>query len=531
MKRNSYFFRLLTALLAALLMPGMSAAQAGGKVIQRPDQTFTVGVYRTAGVERMPGTEIKEFKNDPQNIVWAYMTGAIAGDKVGQATLELVEYDTDTDTTYKSRIHVTVVPMDRELDWGKCVVPLEGTYAVGDTFQLVIPCTRNGQPVPIIYSSNHPEVASVDSNGLVRMLSPGTVQITYRAADSVDAFSSTFNVYEGDPAERDMVWRTMYDPADPGERLLMYKSPSTDSGVVFRLAPFATMAGGFHVLKKDDTWCKVSYQGVTGYIKTEELYAEYLSGKQTRTITTPCVMYTQAPNIGTVSLYASAQNRSTAIKKYPNGVAVTVVEIAETWANGGGVAKVQVEDMTGYMLIGQLSAIRLNGTADSAASAGTAGTGASAVMVVRTGNADPLKLRARASQDARILGKYKNGTLVSVHEKASGWARVTVNGQEGYMMLKFLADAATAQAEAKPQPEQAAQPAKESPAAAPARGTATVTHPNGTFVNLRSGPHTDYKVLVQVPHGAQVTILSQDQYWSRIQYGDTVGYMVSRYLK
>ena len=65
----------------------------------------------------------------------------------------------------------------------------------------------------------------------------------------------------------------------------------------------------------------------------------------------------------------------------------------------------------------------------------------------------------------------------------------------------------------------------------PAASLRTVTHPMGSFVYLRSGPHTDYKALAEIRHGTQVEVLQAGEYWSKIRVNGLEGYMVSNYLK
>ena len=58
-----------------------------------------------------------------------------------------------------------------------------------------------------------------------------------------------------------------------------------------------------------------------------------------------------------------------------------------------------------------------------------------------------------------------------------------------------------------------------------------VSHPAGTFVNLRSAPNMNQNnVLVRVPHGTSVTIVSPGPDWCKVQYGGTTGYMMTYFL-
>ena len=64
-------------------------------------------------------------------------------------------------------------------------------------------------------------------------------------------------------------------------------------------------------------------------------------------------------------------------------------------------------------------------------------------------------------------------------------------------------------------------------------GTATVVHPRGSFVYLRSSRSTDStaNVLAKVPSGSFVEILSWDVWYCKVRYSGIVGYMVTSYLQ
>ena len=59
-------------------------------------------------------------------------------------------------------------------------------------------------------------------------------------------------------------------------------------------------------------------------------------------------------------------------------------------------------------------------------------------------NGGALKLRAKASSNADILGTYATGTLVNVLDDSNKtWYHVEVNGKTGYMMAKYLEEVTT----------------------------------------------------------------------------------------
>ena len=127
---------------------------------------------------------------------------------------------------------------------------------------------------------------------------------------------------------------------------------------------------------------------------------------------------------------------------------------------------------------------------------------------VRTGNSGRLNLRAQANTNSRVLGRYDNGTPVTILQQGTGWCYVQVDGQTGYMMTKYLSVGSVATTKQ------------------------VVNNNGGTYVNLRTTPQkTSGNVNVRVPVGSTVTLLSWGQEWSQVTYGSYSGYMMSWFLK
>ena len=139
-------------------------------------------------------------------------------------------------------------------------------------------------------------------------------------------------------------------------------------------------------------------------------------------------------------------------------------------------------------------------------------------MYVCTANKGSLRLRYQPTTDSAVAGNYAYGTAVTVLNRSDSWAYVNVNGATGFMMLRHLAYT---------------QPAPPSPPApTPPVGTATVVHPRGSYVNLRSSRTTDTNanILARVPSGTVVDVLVWDVWYTTITYNGITGYMVSSYL-
>ncbi len=129
--------------------------------------------------------------------------------------------------------------------------------------------------------------------------------------------------------------------------------------------------------------------------------------------------------------------------------------------------------------------------------------GASAENEIRVITAGTLNLRADASTESEILGKYGWGTEVEVLGFNGNWAYVNVGGQSGYMYTQYLGSHDVL------------------------RHTRYV-NTNTRGLNLRSKPNGD--ILGSYPRGTAVTVLSTADGWSKVEVDGKTGYMSSLWL-
>lgn len=239
-------------------------------------------------------------------------------------------------------------------------------------------------------------------------------------------------------------------------------------------------------------------------------------------------MYIQTGNTGKLNLREGPGKGYASLGLYPNGTKVKVTAItAGTWAN------VIVDGKSGYMLLSCLTAVEPPVTPVPP----TDGPITPTTMYVQTGNTGKLYLREKPSKGASVLGKYPNGTKVTVLGKTGAWAQVNVDGKTGYMMLQYLT---TYTPTPKPSPtaaptSTATGPVTPTPSPAPTAvpGTATVVQKHNSYVYLRSTPHSssNTNIIAKVPSGTVVKLLQKGETWSKIQYNSQTGYMLSSYLK
>lgn len=131
--------------------------------------------------------------------------------------------------------------------------------------------------------------------------------------------------------------------------------------------------------------------------------------------------------------------------------------------------------------------------------------------VVDGQNADRVHLRAERSMGGASMGLYFTGAPLTIQGDAgSGWTRVTIGTQTGYMMTKFLTT----------QPIQPQTPS----------GTVT-TKTKGAHVNLRAEPSTGAVIHMELVDGEKLTVYGETASgWYYVDAEGTTGYIKSDYV-
>lgn len=221
-------------------------------------------------------------------------------------------------------------------------------------------------------------------------------------------------------------------------------------------------------------------------------------------------MYIQTGNSGRLHLRALPSTNSESLGLYPNGTAVLVESISGSWAF------VQVNGRRGYMNLNFLS-----GAAPTQQPYVTPVPTEDTTLYVQTGNSGKLHLRAYASQSAKSLGLYPNGTAVHVTARSGGWVFAEIAGVSGYMMVKYLT------------PVSPSQPPVTCPPVTPVPGTPTLMYVhtgNSGKLHLREYPSQDSRSLGLYPNGTQLYALAMGNGWSQVMVSGQSGYMMTKFL-
>ena len=237
------------------------------------------------------------------------------------------------------------------------------------------------------------------------------------------------------------------------------------------------------VLGFNGNWAYVEVGGQKGY-----MYAQYLGSEGSAS-------YTGYVKTNSRGLNLRQTPDGIILGSYPRGTAVTVLSTADGWS------KVTVNGQTGYMASQWLSTSKPS-TGSSSAVSGTA-------IVNNPLDTQVLFLRSKPSTDSQSLGYYRNGKTVTLLAKLDGWYKVSVDGQTGYMMAKYL----------KVTDEVSS-------------GTATIYNPNGNnYVNFRNGASLNASIIKTIPVGTKIDVISKGTDWTKTMIDGVTGYISTWFLK
>ncbi|WP_058764462.1 C40 family peptidase [Exiguobacterium chiriqhucha] len=162
------------------------------------------------------------------------------------------------------------------------------------------------------------------------------------------------------------------------------------------------------------------------------------------------------------------------------------------------------------LAIGQT--LKLSGSAPStvkpAATAATPGPG-----TVTTAN---LNMRLAAGTSHKVLVTIPKGKTLNPIQTSGAWTKVSYGGKTGWVHNGYLTTASV-------QPTTPTTPSTMAP-------TTATTSKTTANLNLRASKSTNSSVLVTIPKGKSVTVLSIEGSWSHVKYGTKTGFVANTYL-
>ncbi len=286
------------------------------------------------------------------------------------------------------------------------------------------------------------------------------------------------------------------------------------------------------VLSQEGDWYKVSFDGKTGYIKSDYIARDGSTGKQSSASANAAVSGGSSINVR-----SGPSTSASRIATLAEGKRVAVLSQEGDWY------QISFDGKSGYI---HKDYVTRDGDAAAHSEAG--------------GNAtvkdNKVNVRSAASTSAERIVCVSAGKRVTLLAKADGWYKVSFDGKTGYIYADYitpdsgvLSSLAVEETSPAPQTEPASEPETEAPAseaqseeetaetlvsesavstqdsAAARNGFVT-----GGTINVRSGPGTEHERVTRVSTGKQVNILAEENGWYKVSFDGTTGYILSDYV-
>jgi mannosyl-glycoprotein endo-beta-N-acetylglucosaminidase len=142
----------------------------------------------------------------------------------------------------------------------------------------------------------------------------------------------------------------------------------------------------------------------------------------------------------------------------------------------------------------------------------------SSVKYVSVDPSSTLNVRESASTKANVVTKLKNNTKVEVVSESNGWAKIKVNGINGYVSSQYIK---AVQTEEKKTTNSSNKQQKV---------TKYVNVNTGSSLNLRNSPSNSASIIVKLAKDVPVTVYSESNGWSKVEAYGKQGYVATQYL-
>ena len=393
------------------------------------------------------------------------------------------------------------------------LAPNRASMNTGETILItasVLP--TNASNKGIIWSWKSEDGASIIlTNGAVKAMKAGTVTVTAKAADNSGKEAYCTITITGTAIATPTPTPAPTVTPTPGPTGGIWCRVNTEKGALNvrdkiggAVIDKIPEKGTFLVVNWGTTWCQVYYNGRYGYVMTK--LGQKISSEPTAAPTpAPTAPMGQTAQVNTAKGALNMRDKigGAVIAKIPEKAFFIVTEYGATWC------KAWYDGKTGYVMT---KFVRLTG--GSMPTPTPVPTPEPIIDYARVTTANG-GLNLRDAINGTRIAVIPQGATVSVHSKGADWCRVSYSGKTGYVMTKFLTFGSAAPTETPtPAPEVVISYARVN----------TVTG----GLNLRETPNGTR--IAVIPQNAVIGVITKGADWSRVKYGDKVGYVMTKFL-
>ena len=263
------------------------------------------------------------------------------------------------------------------------------------------------------------------------------------------------------------------------------------------------------VLERGDSWCRVQWNGQTGYVMAQ--YLTFSAAPASR------AAWVVGDVVGGVNLRQSPSYDAAVLATLPAGEPLTWTGADGSWC------AVTWNGLQGYVLSAYITDTQP----------------APAETTLYVSAASGVNLRKAPSTDSAILMGIPMGAAVTATGTSGEWRQVSYNGLQGYVMAQYLTDTPVkpmAAEDAVVIETPAARNDDAEEAAEPVYDPTLVSVPGwhaqiaATSLNVRAWCDGAAPVLISLPEGTTVGLPEVGDEWCRIEYEGIEGYCKTEYL-
>lgn len=321
----------------------------------------------------------------------------------------------------------------------------------------------------------------------------GWAQVQYGAQvgwASMD-FLKMSHVYPGQTTGQGSMEALVNIPGGSGT-VNLRQTASTTSGVITTIRHGNPVT----VLSNDGSWCYVQYNGHEGFVMLKFLSLDGQVEEAPDVVVPPSTGNGEMEAIvktasGTLNLREQSTTAARVLMTIPRGESIIVTHRGTEWCS------VRYAGVNGHVMTKFLTF-----PADNSAQPVSY-----AVVVTQSGS---LNMRSQPTTGSGVVRQIPKGTRIGIISQENGWSRVTYDGQYGYVMSSYL------RAEGGSQPENTGSYAR-------------VTTASGSL-NLRETASANARVLLGIPQGTVLQVLTHNAGWAKVSYGGATGYVMDKFL-
>ena len=257
------------------------------------------------------------------------------------------------------------------------------------------------------------------------------------------------------------------------------------------------------IVETSGSWYKIKYGSGYGYVSKD--YVTVSSSSNNGSSSSSSSSSTTTTQSGTIKVNGALNVRSGAGTSYSvigslsNGANVEIVETSGSWC------KIKYGSGYGYVSKDYV-------TVSSSSNSGSSSSSSSSTTTTQSGTVKAsggLNVRSGAGTSYSVIGSLSNGSQVEIVEISGSWYKIKYGSGYGYVSKDYILVNTRSIAENTVLRE----------------GTAVTLS-----LKVRDESNYEANVMGTIAMGEKVSVIEDNGEWSKIQYNDTIGYILNEYV-